>query len=142
MVGGQSSANMPASRTKQQPNTAVTSLLLTICVSVLISVPTVRALPQISLPGQNIRDIFLTGGTSARFGGGGGGGGGYSGDSSASLDPSADILVEIVKGAASLTGDYNTAQLSEAQVEESHSVLTDIDGQRSGVQQKVQKGEQ
>lgn len=31
---------------------------------------------------------------------------------------------------------------SEAQVEESHSVLTDIDGQRSGVQQKVQKGEQ
>ena len=109
MVGGQSSANMPASRTKQQPNTAVTSLLLTICVSVS------QALPQISLPGQNIRDIFLTGGTSARFGGGGGGG--YSGDSSASLDPSADILVEIVKGAASLTGDYNTAQLSEAQVE-------------------------
>ena len=31
---------------------------------------------------------------------------------------------------------------SEAEVEESHSVLTDIDGQRNGVQQKVQKGEQ
>ena len=30
---------------------------------------------------------------------------------------------------------------SQSQVEESHSVLTDIDGHRNGVQQQIQKGE-
>merc|ERR1719373_1184033 len=71
-------------------------------------------LPQISLPGQDVRDIFLSGGTSARSGIAGGG---YSGDSSASIDPNADILVELVKGSATLTSDYNTNQVSQAQVE-------------------------
>ena len=30
---------------------------------------------------------------------------------------------------------------SQSQVEETHAVLTDIDGQRTGVQQQIQKGE-
>jgi len=97
-------------------NTFVPSLLLTLS--------TVAALPQISLPGQDIRgqrsevrgqdirDIFL--GTEARSGLGGGG---YSGDSQASIDPSADILVEIVRGSPTLTSDYNTNQVSQAQVQ-------------------------
>ena len=115
---------MPASRrrtrTRQGPKTGpgpLLSLLSLLSVLGLLTAPA-RALPQISLPGQTIRDIFLPGGISARFGRQGGGGAtGYSGDSSASLDPNADILVEIVKGAASLTADYNTNQVSQAQVE-------------------------
>merc|ERR1719507_2469307 len=106
---------MPASRTRYHHNTTGPGPLLLTLISVLTL--QVSALPQISLPGQDIRDIFLTGGASVRSGIGGVGVGGYTGDSSASLDPNADILVEIVKGATTLTSDYNTNQVSQAQVE-------------------------
>ena len=88
-------------------------LLLSVLSVLSVLLPCVCALPQISLPGQDVvRDIFLSGGTSARSGLGG-----YSGDSSASIDPNADILVEIVKGSATLTSDYNSNTVSQAQVE-------------------------
>ena len=102
---------MPASRSNNQPNTGPGCPLVLSLLSVL-TVGSVSALPQISLPGQDVRDIFLTGGLSVRSGAGG-----YTGDSSASLAPNADILVEIVKGATTLTSDYNTNQVSQAQVE-------------------------
>merc|ERR1719310_1809414 len=109
---------MPASRTRYQGNTGPGPLLTVTVITVLaVSQPGVSALPQISLPGQDIRDIFLTGGTSVRSGIARTGGGGYSGHSSASLDPNADILVDIVKGATTLTSDYNSNQVSQAQVE-------------------------
>merc|ERR1719310_1622336 len=86
---------MPASRTRYQGNIGPGPLLtVTVITALAVSQPGVSALPQISLPGQDIRDIFLTGGTSVRSGIARTGGGGYSGHSSASLDPNADILVE------------------------------------------------
>ena len=99
---------MSASRTRYHHNTGPLLVLSVLTVEL-------SALPQISLPGQDIRDIFLSDQSplSVRSGAGGG----YTGDSSASLDPNADILVEIVKGATSLTSDYNTNQVSQAQVE-------------------------
>merc|ERR1719242_1998298 len=88
-------------------------LLLSVLSVLSVLLPCACALPQISLPGQDVvRDIFLSGGTSARSGLGG-----YSGDSSASIDPNADILVEIVKGSPTLTSDYNSNTVSQAQVE-------------------------
>jgi len=87
------------------------SKVTTLTLSTLLTA--VSSHPQFSLPGQDVRDIFLSGGTQGRFGEGGA----YSADSSASIDPNADILVEIVKGSATLTSDYNTNQVSQAQVE-------------------------
>merc|ERR1719393_521810 len=80
---------------------------------------------------QDIKDIFLSGSDiTGRFGDNTDGG--YSGQSSASLDPDDDVLLQIIQGSASggdspAPADYNLNTLTQADVEKNTALVGDVE---------------